>query len=122
LRFIATGIAVAFALAAQLPIMLAVCGTALVRRRGHLSAVPFWWAHLTGGLAGLSSTFPFIAFGLVALAAASAGLAVHRHPPPGASGRASPFQSTRILKFLQLSSEMSSQRPCLTIDQLRRYS
>src|ERR1017187_1424676 len=38
--------------------MMAVCVAALAGRHGHLSAAPFSWAHLTGGLAGLSAGFP----------------------------------------------------------------
>jgi amino acid transporter len=50
--------AVGIALVAQVAVMLAVCVAALVSRRGHLSAVPFSWSHLTGGLTGLSRGFP----------------------------------------------------------------
>ena len=45
-------------LVAQVGIMVAVCVVVLVDRRGHLSAAPFSWSHLTGGLAGLSAGFP----------------------------------------------------------------
>ena len=38
--------------------MIAVCVVVLVDQRAHLSGVPFSWAHLTGGLAGLSAGFP----------------------------------------------------------------
>jgi amino acid transporter len=48
--------AVGVALVAQLAVMLAVCVAALAR--GRLSAVPFQWAHLDGGLTGLSRGFP----------------------------------------------------------------
>ena len=48
--------AVGVALVAQVAVMLAVCVAALAR--GHLSAVPFEWTHLTGGLTGLSRGFP----------------------------------------------------------------
>jgi amino acid transporter len=48
--------AVGVALVAQVAVMLAVCVAALAR--GHLSPVPFEWAHLTGGLTGLSRGFP----------------------------------------------------------------
>jgi amino acid transporter len=50
--------AVGVALVAQLAVMLAVCVAALVDRRGHLSTAPFSWAHLNGGLTGLSRGFP----------------------------------------------------------------
>jgi amino acid transporter len=50
--------AVGVALVAQVAVMLAVCGAALADRRGHLSAAPFSWAHLSGGLTGLSRGFP----------------------------------------------------------------
>jgi amino acid transporter len=50
--------AVGVALVAQLAVMIAVCAVALVDGRGELSAAPFSWAHLTGGLAGLSRGFP----------------------------------------------------------------
>ncbi len=50
--------AVGAAVLAQVTIMLAVCVTVLIDQRGHLSAIPFSWAHLTGGLAGLSAGFP----------------------------------------------------------------
>jgi amino acid transporter len=48
--------AVGVALVAQVAVMLAVCVAALAR--GRLSAVPFQWAHLNGGLTGLSRGFP----------------------------------------------------------------
>lgn len=50
--------AVGVAVVAQVAIMLVVCVAVLVDRRGHLSAAPFSWAHLKGGLAGLSAGFP----------------------------------------------------------------
>jgi amino acid transporter len=50
--------AVGVALVAQVAVMLAVCVAALVDRRGHLSTAPFSWAHLDGGLTGLSRGFP----------------------------------------------------------------
>ncbi len=50
--------AVGAAVLVQVAIMLAVCITVLVNQRAHLSASPFSWAHLTGGLAGLSAGFP----------------------------------------------------------------
>jgi amino acid transporter len=50
--------AVGVALIAQVAVMLAVCVAALVDQSGHLSASPFSWAHLSGGLTGLSRGFP----------------------------------------------------------------
>jgi amino acid transporter len=46
----------------QVSIMVAVCLLVLVDQRATLSAVPFSWAHLTGGLAGLSAGFPLAVF------------------------------------------------------------
>src|ERR1019366_1802620 len=42
----------------QVAIMIAVCVVILVEERSHLSAVPFSWSHLSGGLTGLSAGFP----------------------------------------------------------------
>jgi amino acid transporter len=50
--------AVGLAVLAQVAIMVLVCVIALIDRRAHLSAVPFSWGHLSGGLAGLSAGFP----------------------------------------------------------------
>ncbi len=50
--------AVGVAVVVQVAIMLITCITVLIDQRAHLSAVPFSWAHLTGGLAGLSAGFP----------------------------------------------------------------
>jgi amino acid transporter len=50
--------AVGIALIVQITVMLAVCVTALIRQRGYLSAAPFSWSHLHGGLTGLSTGFP----------------------------------------------------------------
>jgi amino acid transporter len=50
--------AVGVALVAQVAVMIAVCATVLVDQGNRLSAVPFSWAHLTGGLTGLSTGFP----------------------------------------------------------------
>jgi amino acid transporter len=50
--------AVSVALVAQVAVMLAVCVAALVDQRSHLSAAPFSWARLSGGLTGLSRGFP----------------------------------------------------------------
>jgi amino acid transporter len=50
--------AVGLAVVVQVAIMLLVCIVTLVDRRTHLSAVPFSWSHLKGGLAGLSAGFP----------------------------------------------------------------
>jgi amino acid transporter len=50
--------AVGVAVLVQVAIMLMVCVIVLVDRRAHLSAIPFSWSHLTGGVAGLSAGFP----------------------------------------------------------------
>ncbi len=50
--------AVGVAVLVQVAIMALVCVIVLVDQRGHLSGAPFSWAHLTGGLAGLSAGFP----------------------------------------------------------------
>jgi len=50
--------AVGVAVLVQVAIMLMVCVIVLVDQRAHLSAIPFSWSHLTGGLAGLSAGFP----------------------------------------------------------------
>jgi amino acid transporter len=50
--------AVGLAVLAQVGVMLVVCVVVLVNQRAHLSAVPFSWAHLSGGLGGLSAGFP----------------------------------------------------------------
>ncbi|MGO8873867.1 MAG: APC family permease [Acidimicrobiales bacterium] len=50
--------AVGVAVLVQVAIMVIVCVTVLVDQRSHLSAIPFSWAHLTGGLTGLSAGFP----------------------------------------------------------------
>jgi amino acid transporter len=50
--------AVALAVVAQVAIMLLVCVVVLIDERARLSGIPFSWAHLTGGLAGLSAGFP----------------------------------------------------------------
>lgn len=49
---------VGVALVAQIAIMLVVCAAAFIDQRGHLSGAPFSWAHLSGGLRGLSTGFP----------------------------------------------------------------
>lgn len=54
--------AVGAAVVAQVAIMVAVCLLILVDQRGALSGIPFSWAHLTGGLAGLSAGFPLAVF------------------------------------------------------------
>src|ERR1700733_11328890 len=46
----------------QVAIMVAVCLLVLVDQRAALSGIPFSWAHLTGGLAGLSAGFPLALF------------------------------------------------------------
>ncbi len=50
--------AVGLAVLVQVAIMLLVCVVVLVDQRAHLSAIPFSWAHLSGGLSGLSAGFP----------------------------------------------------------------
>jgi amino acid transporter len=50
--------AVGVALVAQLAVMLVVCVAVLIDHSAHLSSVPFSWAHLPGGLTGLSRGFP----------------------------------------------------------------
>jgi len=55
-------IAVGGAVLVQVAIMLAVCLLVLVDQRAALSGAPFSWAHLTGGLAGLSAGFPLALF------------------------------------------------------------
>jgi amino acid transporter len=50
--------AVGVAVLVQVVIMVLVCVIVLVDQRAHLSGMPFSWAHLTGGLAGLSAGFP----------------------------------------------------------------
>jgi amino acid transporter len=50
--------AVGLAVLMQVGVMIVVCAIVLVDQRAHLSGVPFSWAHLTGGLAGLSAGFP----------------------------------------------------------------
>ena len=50
--------AVGVAVLVQVAIMLMVCVVVLIDQRAHLSGVPFSWAHLAGGLAGLSAGFP----------------------------------------------------------------
>jgi amino acid transporter len=55
-------IAVGAAVLVQVAIMIAVCLVVLVDQRAALSGIPFSWAHLTGGLAGLSAGFPLALF------------------------------------------------------------
>ena len=50
--------AVGVAVLVQVAIMVLVCIIVLVDQRAHLSGAPFSWAHLTGGLTGLSVGFP----------------------------------------------------------------
>jgi amino acid transporter len=50
--------AVGIALVAQIAVMLTVCVITLVDQSGQLSGIPFSWAHLSGGLTGLSRGFP----------------------------------------------------------------
>jgi amino acid transporter len=50
--------AVGLAVVIQVAVMLVVCTIVLIDQRAQLSAVPFTWSHLTGGLGGLSAGFP----------------------------------------------------------------
>jgi amino acid transporter len=50
--------AVGVALVAQVTVMVVVSVLVLVHQRGDLSATPFSWGHLSGGLTGLSRGFP----------------------------------------------------------------
>jgi amino acid transporter len=50
--------AVGVAVLVQVTIMVVVCIIVLIDQRAHLSGAPFSWAHLTGGLTGLSAGFP----------------------------------------------------------------
>jgi len=54
--------AVGAAVLMQVAVMAAVCLLVLVDQRAALSGIPFSWAHLTGGLAGLSAGFPLALF------------------------------------------------------------
>ncbi len=54
--------AVGVAVLVQVLIMVAVCVLVLVDQRAVLSGIPFSWAHVTGGLAGLSAGFPLALF------------------------------------------------------------
>jgi amino acid transporter len=53
------------ALVAQVATMLATCVVVLIRHRAHLSASPFSWSHLNGGLAGLAAGFPLALYMLI---------------------------------------------------------
>jgi amino acid transporter len=55
-------VAVGAAVVVQVAIMVAVCVLVLVDQRAALSGIPFSWAHLTGGLTGLSAGFPLALF------------------------------------------------------------
>jgi amino acid transporter len=50
--------AVGTAVVMQVAIMVIVCIVVLVDQRAQLSGIPFSWAHLSGGLTGLSAGFP----------------------------------------------------------------
>jgi len=50
--------AVGGAVVLQVVIMVVACVVVLVDHRAHLSAAPFAWSHVTGGLSGLSAGFP----------------------------------------------------------------
>ncbi len=54
--------AVGGAVVLQVAIMAVVCIVVLVDQRARLSAIPFSWGHLSGGLAGLSAGFPLALF------------------------------------------------------------
>jgi len=54
--------AVGAAVVLQVAIMVAVCALVLVDQQAELSGIPFSWAHLTGGLTGLSAGFPLALF------------------------------------------------------------
>jgi amino acid transporter len=54
--------AVGGAVLVQVAIMVVVCVMVLVDQRADLSGIPFSWAHLNGGLAGLSAGFPLALF------------------------------------------------------------
>jgi amino acid transporter len=54
--------AVRAAVLVQVAIMAVVCVIVLVDQRAALSGIPFSWAHLTGGLSGLSAGFPLALF------------------------------------------------------------
>ncbi|MGD0244749.1 MAG: APC family permease [Streptosporangiaceae bacterium] len=54
--------AVGAAVLIQVAIMVAVCLLVLVDQRADLSGIPFSWAHLSDGLAGLSAGFPLALF------------------------------------------------------------
>jgi amino acid transporter len=57
--------AVGLAVLVQVTIMITFCVIVLVNQRAHLSGIPFSWAHLTGGLAGLSAGFPLALYMLI---------------------------------------------------------
>jgi amino acid transporter len=50
--------AVGIAVLIQVAVMVGVCIVVLIDERSHLSAMPFSWSHLHGGLTGLSAGFP----------------------------------------------------------------
>ncbi len=57
--------AVTVALVLQVAVMLVVCIVVLTDSRTHLSARPFEWSQLHGGLAGLSAGFPLALYMLI---------------------------------------------------------
>ncbi len=57
--------AVAVALVLQVAVMLAVCIAVLADGSTRLTAAPFQWSHLHGGLAGLSAGFPLALYMLI---------------------------------------------------------
>jgi amino acid transporter len=50
--------AIGLAIVVQVLVMIATCVVVLVDQSGQLSATPFSWSHLHGGLTGLSAGFP----------------------------------------------------------------
>lgn len=57
--------AVGLAVLVQVTIMITFCVIVLVDQRAHLSGIPFSWAHLIHGLAGLSAGFPLALYMLI---------------------------------------------------------
>jgi amino acid transporter len=57
--------AVGMAVLVQVSVMITFCVIVLVDQRGRLSGIPFSWAHLTGGLSGLSAGFPLALYMLI---------------------------------------------------------
>jgi amino acid transporter len=57
--------AIRLAVLVQVTIMITFCAIVLVDQRAHLSGIPFSWAHLHHGLAGLSAGFPLALYMLI---------------------------------------------------------